>query len=130
MHRDWPAITERILTENPIPVTQAAKLVPSPVASRHKHVSANALVGWILRGKRGVLLDGYRGPGKTWWTSAAAIRRFLAELSKVESDRSARARKDGGAMAGGCVGAIDNPAARHRQAEAAKVRLRAMGVKC
>lgn len=127
MHRDWPAIAERILTENPIPVTQAAKLVPSPVASRHRHVSANALVGWILRGKRGVLLDGYRGPGKTWWTSAAAIRRFLAELSKVESDRSARARKDGGVVSGA---EIDNPAARHRQAEAAKVRLRAMGVKC
>lgn len=129
MHRDWPAITERILTENPIPVTQAAKLVPSPVASRHKHVSANALVGWILRGKRGVLLDGYRGPGKTWWTSAAAIRRFLAELSKVESDRSARARRDGG-VGSVPASAIDNPAARHRQAEAAKVRLRAMGVKC
>jgi hypothetical protein len=39
------------------------------------------LVSWIIRGKRGVFLDGLKGPGKSWWTSREAIARFLAALS-------------------------------------------------
>lgn len=121
--RDWEAITERVVAENPLPVTKAAKLVPCN-NGRRGHCSANALVGWILRGKKGVFLDGYRGAGKTWWTSAKAIQRFLAGLSRAESDRSARARKPA------LASTIDSPAARHREAEKAKAELRSMGVKC
>lgn len=121
--RDWGLIAERLLAEDPIPVTKAAKLAPC-ANSRRGYCSANALVGWILRGKKGVFLDGYRGAGKAWWTSAAALRRFFAELSRVEADRSRRARKQPEVIP------IGSPAALHREAERAKERLRAMGVKC
>jgi hypothetical protein len=120
--RDWEAIAARLETEDPLPVTRAAKLCK--VDNRRGHCSANAVVGWILRGKKGVFLDGYRGAGKAWWTSAAAIRRFYAALSAAEADRSRRARKQPETVP------FDSPAARHREAEKAKEKLRAMGVKC
>lgn len=122
MERDWKGIAERLLAEEPMPVTRAAKLVPCN-HGRRGYCSANALVGWILRGKRGVFLDGYRGPGKTWWTSAAAIQRFLAELSRAESDRSASARKP----TPGVAAPFDSPASRERRNEKAKQRLRELG---
>jgi hypothetical protein len=79
MHRDWPAITARVLAEDPQPVAKIAKDLPSPAGEGH--LTPGIVVRWILKGKGGVFLDGYRGPGKSWWTSKAAVARFFAGLS-------------------------------------------------
>lgn len=80
--RDWTAIAERLQADASgiVPVSKAARFVPTD-RGRRGYCSANALVSWILRGKRGVFLDGLKGPGKSWWTSREAIARFLVELS-------------------------------------------------
>lgn len=82
MERDWTAIAERLQADASgiVPVSKAARLVPTD-RGRRGYCSANALVSWIVRGKRGVFLDGLKGPGKSWWTSKEAIARFLAALS-------------------------------------------------
>lgn len=84
--RDWTAIVERMEGEDVLKVTQAAKLVHAD-RGRRGYCSAAALVAWILRGKRGIFLDGYRGSGKTWWTSREALRRFKAQLTAAEARR-------------------------------------------
>ena len=80
--RDFQAIAERITSEGPIPVSQAAKLVPAERPGRHGHVAASTLIRWATVGKEGVYLDAVRLSGSTWYTSAAALLRFAAQLSE------------------------------------------------
>lgn len=80
---DWQEAAQRVREDGPIPVSKAAKLVPAD--NPHGHASACTLVRWIVRGKRGVYLDGARLAGKTWWTSAGALERFWAALAARET---------------------------------------------
>jgi hypothetical protein len=41
-------------------------------------VSPATVVSWIVRGRRGVYLDGKKAGGKGWWTSRKALERFQA----------------------------------------------------
>lgn len=84
-------------------------------ATRGEQARPSTLVRWILRGKLGVRLDAVKLNGKGWLTSREALARFAASLS-------ARAAGQ----------AIPPPTLHDREKRdaAAKVRLRAMGVKC
>lgn len=88
MKRNWSTITERVRSETVLSAAKAAKLIPSD-RSRRGHVSIDAIVKWILNGKRGVFLDGFKAGGKAWFTSKEAIDRFIAALSEVEAGRAA-----------------------------------------
>lgn len=109
--RDWDAVAERVHGEKMMPVSRAAKLVPTN-RGRRGHASAEALVRWIINGKSGIYLDGVRCNGKTWWTSAEAIRRFMADLSRAGTGKPETAR-------------VDSPAQLRRRADAA---MREMGM--
>ncbi len=89
-YRDWDAITKRIEAEGALTVCKASRTVP---AAQGRHASPTTLVRWIVHGRRGVLLDGARLNGKSWWTSVAAIKRFQAELAEVEAGAMARPKE-------------------------------------
>jgi hypothetical protein len=78
--RDFEAIAQRLAEEDLLTVAQAARHVPR---LRGKRTSPSTLIRWIIHGKRGVYLDGVRLSGKTWWTSAAAVARFTAALTRA-----------------------------------------------
>lgn len=95
MQRDWNKIAARLIDEGPVPVSVAAKLLP---ASRQRksgkgHAHPMMLIRWIMQGKRGVFLDGMRGPGKSWLTSKPAVARFMAALAADEEWRRKRSAK-------------------------------------
>lgn len=77
---DFTAMSSRLHSEQLIRISQAAKLVPSP---RGTPTNPSTLVRWILRGKRGVRLDGVLLSGDCWWTSRQALERFSAELTRL-----------------------------------------------
>jgi hypothetical protein len=70
----------RLLAEGPLPVSRAAGLVPS-TRGRKRH--ASTLVRWIVSGKGGLRLEGFKDPTGAWFTSAPALSRFLAALSAI-----------------------------------------------
>ncbi len=71
----------RVMDEYPIPVSQAATLIP---ANTHTgHASVTTLLRWIIRGKRGVRLDAAKIKG-VWHTSLAAIERFRNASREAE----------------------------------------------
>ncbi len=80
--RNWPMIAKRLEGERLMTLEQAARLLPTGQGAAG-HVSAQALHRWIVRGKRGCYLDAIK-PGAGWLTSAEAIGRFSAELSRME----------------------------------------------
>jgi hypothetical protein len=108
--RDWLACAERLHRD----AAEGSPLVP---ASRLKALAgvrdASAVTRWILRGKRGVYLDGVRSAGKGWLTTAAALARFQAALSAREA---------------GAAPPAESPAGRERRAARAVAELRRMGV--
>lgn len=73
-----PELYARLLSEGLISLGRAAELLPT---SSGRPVKINTIVRWINHGKRGVRLEGTRGAGDHWYTSEAAIGRFLAALS-------------------------------------------------
>jgi hypothetical protein len=75
-----PESVLRMLREGAEPVARLAALVP---ASRGKRCLPSTLVRWILFGKRGVRLEGFVGPGKSWHSSAPALARFFARLTEI-----------------------------------------------
>lgn len=87
MKRDWHAAAERVMVEGPLRVCDAAKLIPA-ARGRRGHCSASTVVRWIKHGKKGVLLDGVMLGGTTWHTSLAALARFGAALSALESGQA------------------------------------------
>lgn len=78
--RDFDAIAQRLAGEDLLTVAQAARHVPR---LRGQRTAPSTLIRWIIHGKRGVYLDGIRLSGKTWWTSAAAVARFTAALTRA-----------------------------------------------
>jgi len=78
--RNFEAIAQRLSREELLTVAQAARFVPR---LRGQRTAPSTLIRWIIHGKRGVYLDGIRLSGKTWWTSAAAVARFTAALTRV-----------------------------------------------
>jgi hypothetical protein len=82
--RDFEAIAQRLSGEELLTVAQAARFVPR---LRGRRTSPSTLIRWIIHGKRGVYLDGIQMTGKTWWTSAAAIARFTAALTRASIGR-------------------------------------------
>jgi Protein of unknown function (DUF1580) len=72
-----------LTTETPIPLADAAKLIPAARRGKKTHIST--LLRWIIRGCRApsgevVRLDGLR-LGDRWMTSAAALQRFAERLT-------------------------------------------------
>ena len=103
MPRDWNAIALRLSTEELLPLSKAAKLVPTDRGKRG-HASASALHRWIHFGKDNVFLDAMK-IGHGFFTSREALARFHAgvtaaampdqhELRQLptEEERRARAR--------------------------------------
>jgi hypothetical protein len=111
---NWKEIATRLQAEQMLRVSQAARLVPSH--GRRGYCSANALVAWIVKGKRGIFLDGVRAAGKTWWTSAEALARFLAALSEQEAQRRTGAAR--------IAVPVASPASMRRRAAEAMERIR------
>ncbi len=79
MPRDWNVIASRLAHEELIPISRAARLVPTE-RGRRGHASASALCRWVLHGKGGVYLDAVR-LGNGWLTSREALARFAAAIS-------------------------------------------------
>lgn len=73
-------VVELILSEGPIPLGEAAKIL-GPTA-RGKARSVTTMRRYCEVGMRGVRLEGFHGPSG-WVTSAAAVRRFLARLNAL-----------------------------------------------
>lgn len=108
--RDWLACAERLTRD----AAEGSPLVPVSRLRPAAGAGPTALCRWILRGKRGVYLDGVRGPGKSWCSTALAVARFFAQLSAVEAGRSPP---------------VEPPAGRARRARAAIEELRRLGVR-
>lgn len=70
--------------EEPIPVTEAVKLIPSGHRNK-KHLSVREMMRWILDGYRGVKLEA-RKLGASWVTSKEAIARFSDAITAQERD--------------------------------------------
>jgi hypothetical protein len=81
MQRDLQQIAERLRREGLMPISRAAKLVQAR-RGRRGHVSTSTLIRWIVKGKAGVFLDGILFADEGWWTSAAALWRFAAQLTE------------------------------------------------
>jgi hypothetical protein len=80
-----------LISEQPLPLAAAAKLVPPGRNGKRTHLST--LLRWILRGARSasgqiVKLEGLR-LGSRWVTSAQAIQRFAERLTPVNGDTPA-----------------------------------------
>ena len=76
---DLEEAIERLITEGLASLSQAARLLPA-VRGRRRHSST--IHRWIVRGKRGVHLEGFQGADGTWWTSRPALARFFAQLTR------------------------------------------------
>ena len=68
--------------ETILPLTQAAKRIPSNHNGKATHVST--LLRWIQKGVKGVRLEATR-PGGKWVTSAEALQRFSDRLAATHS---------------------------------------------
>lgn len=99
-----PAVVQRLIAEGLVSVGQVARKLP-PGRGERRH--PNTVTRWVVRGKRGVRLEGFFGPDGTWWTSWQALARFFAALQPGGGD-APEARPD------------------HARADAAAMRLRAM----
>lgn len=77
----WDESAGRLAAETLISVRDATKLIP-PCGGRR--CSPTTVRAWIIAGKSGVYLDGIRAAGAGWFTSADAIKRFWAQLSRAE----------------------------------------------
>lgn len=107
---DLADVASRIREEGPLKVSHAARLVPAD--NRRGYVDAQVLVRWIVRGKRGVRLEGAQFSGKTWWTSKAALERFWGRLAAAELGKR--------------EGPAETPRERDRRAEAEDAELGAL----
>jgi hypothetical protein len=65
-------------TERPIPLAEAARLVPA--ARNGKRCHESTLFRWITKGIRGVKLEALRLGGR-WVTSREALQRFAERLT-------------------------------------------------
>ena len=74
-----PETVERLLDEGAKPVSRLVGLLP---AVRGKARDPWTLVRWIKDGKDGIRLEGFTGPDGAWWSSKAALARFLAALTE------------------------------------------------
>jgi hypothetical protein len=80
-----------LATEDPISLTQAARLLPPGRGGRP--VTLSCLLRWLLRGARGpdgklVRLEALRIGGR-WVTSRAALQRFAERLTpRLEDDQA------------------------------------------
>lgn len=82
--RDWSADAERLQRD----VDAGDELLPVGRLRRYAAgASPSAVTRWIVNGKRGVTLDGTRGPGKTWLSTKRALMRFFAALAAVQAGR-------------------------------------------
>lgn len=70
----------RLRAEGLISLTQASTLVPAD--NPKGHVSCGSLLRWIVSGRRNVKLEACRERGE-WWTSLAALNRFLSATARA-----------------------------------------------
>lgn len=74
---DDPDMVARLMDEGAVPVSRLLDALPAEKGTRR----SSTLVRWIRCGKNGVRLEGFRGAGSGWYTSKAALARFLARLT-------------------------------------------------
>ena len=72
---------EQLLSEGVISANKAAAGLPS-VRGKGRH--AGTIIRWILDGRHGVKLEGFRGPDRTWFTTRKALARFFAAITALE----------------------------------------------
>lgn len=72
-----PDAIAHLFDESPITVAEAAKLLPT---NRGKKRHLSSVVRWILHGKEGVRLEGFRA-GETYFTTKQALARFFSMLT-------------------------------------------------
>lgn len=80
-------LVARITAEGPLSFGKAAKLVPASVRKRdggtRSSISATTIRRWVFQGIDGVRLEAVRlNADSGFFTSAAAVRRFQAELTR------------------------------------------------
>ncbi len=88
-----------------------ARLIPSSKAG--SKIDVSTVVGWIMRGSRGIKLERLRTPAG-WVTSKEAVARFVERLTEAHGSN-----EHAGSM---------TPTARRKAAEKADRELEAMGV--
>jgi hypothetical protein len=98
-------------TERPIPLAEAARLVPA--ARKGKRCHESTIFRWIVRGVKGVKLEALRLGGR-WVTSREALQRFAERLTPdLETAQRPVPR---------------SPARRHRASERAAKELERIGI--
>lgn len=80
MTRDFAAVAQRLTAD--AKAGSPLLRVTDPAIKAALGASANAIIRWIVSGKRGVFLDGVQAGGRSWSTTTAAASRFLASLSE------------------------------------------------
>jgi hypothetical protein len=105
-----------ILDESPIPLSQAAGIIPPSRGGKGCHLST--VLRWVLRGVPGpdgthIRLEGLRLGGR-WLTSREALERFSQRLTPNLGSTPAPAPR--------------TPEQRHRAAERAAQELKQMGI--
>ena len=63
---------------------QVEELLPVAVVAKHLGEPPPKVVRWIIRGTRGVHLDGVHNPIVGWQSSIAAAERFRAALAACD----------------------------------------------
>ena len=81
---------EQLIREGAVGVAEVAAQLKS---SRGKARSPYTITTWIVRGQRGVFLQGFFGPSGGWWTSWPALARFFAALTRGQARAPAPVRR-------------------------------------
>jgi hypothetical protein len=80
------SLAERILSEGPISLSEAAKLLPKARPGRKVHTKT--VNSWVVYGRHGKRLEAVRITGRGWWTSKQAVLRFIAGISASVYDQT------------------------------------------
>lgn len=75
--RDWSAVAERLAKDS----RDGFPLLPVRELKGVAGAGPEAVGRWVAVGKHGLLLDGIRGAGRGWYSTEAALVRFLAALT-------------------------------------------------
>lgn len=94
--RERKLILQRLQGEQQVSVDDLAQYGHVTLPGEGSHpVSPVALTRWIVKGLRGVKLDGFHRPGVGWVTSLQALDRFAAAVPPRERPaESPRVRRD------------------------------------
>ena len=77
VERDWAAVAERLAGD----ARNGSPLVPVRALRGVAGAGPEAVGRWVATGKHGLLLDGIRGAGRGWYSTEAAVVRFLVALT-------------------------------------------------